>query len=293
MLMELDRPAEAADELAFRLPMAVAREAENVDFLTTYAVALVRSGRATRAAEFLAEQARRSDRWRTRPLTMRVESAFEDATQATAWLQACAANVPADDAKARVLLARAWSRAWQKFHIPPLAAAARQVLAGLTSSPDCPAEAWVVEASLAQLSGDTEAAKRGYVTALEHDGGLADAHNNLALILADAGQWKEAVEHATKATAAEPANANYLDTLAYALRRGSEFDRAVATLNEAIRIEPANATWRLSLAETLAESGKREDAQREAARAEELAASGSGPPAGFRKRMDSLRARLR
>jgi tetratricopeptide (TPR) repeat protein len=293
VMLRLGRAADAVAVLAPRIEVALAHPAASESLLLTYCVALCGYGRSTTATEVLAALSRKSDRWRLLPLMLEPGQWTTSAAGADAWLAVCAANVPVDDPNAQLALARAWSAAWSKFRSAEMLASARQILARLTSTPDSTAEIWHEAGLLEHAAGDLVAARRRYLGALDKDPDHAVTHNDLAMLLADAGQWREAVVHATKATELLPGDANCRDTLAHALRVGGQFDDAAAALVEACRLDPANPKWRLELAEVYAESGRTQDAEREAARVDEMASLGAGLPAAQRERLRLLRVRFR
>jgi tetratricopeptide (TPR) repeat protein len=286
----LTRTGHAADAVAAlepRIPAALEDCDRHETMLVVFAASVLRSGDAKRAVELIARLSRGSERRRS-ALTGVDAGLLGDAAGASRWLAACAEQTPATDAAARVELARAWSGAWDRYRAPELLSAAKDVLAGLTASPDAPAAAHLLSASLAQQEGDLAAARSGYVAALARDPRLDEARNNLAMVLADQGQWKDAVIEATKATRSSPAVPEYLDTLAYALRKGHEIDKARASLDAAIRLDPANPRWMASLAETLFEGGDAAGAAKAAARAEAMAADRGGLDPDVRDRIARL-----
>jgi len=293
MLLRLGRADDAAEALAPRVESAVARPDAEDRLLLTYCVALSRSGRAAQAGDLLKRLSSGSERWRALPLTPEPNRWMTTAAEADAWLEICSLDVPADSPTLRLSLARAWRAAWERFRAAKALVEARSILGGLTSAPDSSAEAWHEAGRLEHEAGDLDAARRRYLGALQRDSSHAVTHNDFAMLLADSGEWKEAVDHAMAATAACPADANYRDTLAHALRKGGEFGKAAAALTEACRLDPANVTWRVGLAEVLVDSGKLDEADRETARVEEMTANGVEPSASVRERLRLLRARPR
>jgi Tfp pilus assembly protein PilF len=286
-LTRTGRAVEAVAALEPRMSDALADPDRHDRLLVVAAAALLRSGDDARAADTVRRVAHGS----ARRLSLVLDAdcgLFADAAQARKWLAACADEVPPADTAARVELARAWSRAWQRFRTPDLLADARAVVAPLTSSPDAPAAAHLIGATLAQQDGDLAAARSGYVAALARDPRLLDARNNLAVVLADLGLANEAVAEATTATRAAPDVPEYLDTLAYALRKAHETQRARESLDQAIRLDPANPKWMASLAETLAESGDPGAAAKVAAKAQAIAAGGGELDPELRDRLARL-----
>jgi len=210
---------------------------------------------------------------------------------ADVWLGICAANVPADSPALRLALARTRGAAWDRFHSAEMLAAARGILRSLTAAAESTADAWHEAGLLEHRAGDLGEALRFYEGALRKDPAHAITHNDLAMLLADSGRWREAAEHAARATEECPCNANYRDTLAHALRQGGEFEKAAVALEEACRLEPTNPAWRVGLAETLAEAGRPDEADRESALAERMASAGAAPSASLRARLDRLQSR--
>jgi tetratricopeptide (TPR) repeat protein len=293
ILLRLDRGPDAVALLEPRFETALSHPDESESLLLTFCVALSRSGKTARAADVLQGLARRSGRWRLLPLVLEPGQWMSTADDADAWLAICAGNVPADDPALRLALARTWGAAWDRFHSAEMLAAAREILRTLTAAPESAAEVWHEAGLLEHKAGDLDAARTFYDGALRKDPDDAVTHNDMAMLLADAGRWREAVEHATRATIACPSNANYRDTLAHALRKGGEFEKATIALEAACRLEPANPAWRVGLAETLAEAGRPDEADRETDRAERMTAAGAAPSASLRARLERLQSRTR
>jgi Tfp pilus assembly protein PilF len=290
-LLHLGRPADAASGLEPLVPAALKQPAGNEPLLIAYALACTRSGRASRGEKILTELAAAHEAWGTVPLTVDAER-LGDAASATAWLRTCGRLAPSTP-ETQLTLARAWGGAWERYRSPELLAGARKVIAEIVASPAAGADVHFLSATLSLQNGEIDAARSGYAEALKRDPNLHEARNNLAYLLTDAGQVKEAVEEAKKAVAGAPKNANYRDTLARALRRAREFEEARKVLNEAVLLEPTNPEWRANLAETLVEGGHVAEARRELLRFDELVAAGAKPPADAPARMEKLRSSLR
>jgi Tfp pilus assembly protein PilF len=283
------RLAEAVAGLEPGMSGALARPDANVNRILLYAVGLARTGRSEKSIELLRDLADRSPRWRT--LAVGFDPVwFGDAATASAWLRSCAEFIPSQDVEARVALGRAWGSAWERFRTPELLAEARKVLDPLCSAPDAPLDALVAEATLDQAVGELESARKRYMTVLARDAARLDARNNLAMVLADLGQWESAVDEAARVTGAAPGSAEAYETLAYAQRKGRQFTKAEASLTEAVRLEPFNPRWAVTLAETLAESGDAEGLTRQLARIETAFPGASDIPPPLRDRLDRLRA---
>jgi tetratricopeptide (TPR) repeat protein len=182
--------------------------------------------------------------------------------------------------------------AWERWRTPELLAGAREVLGPLAST-SVAAEARYVEGTLAEQSGDLGAAKKAYEESIRLDASVVGARNNLAWLLADAGNWQEALDYATEASRAAPRSPACLDTLAFALRKGGRYDEAVRTLKDAIRLDPCEPKWQLSLGEVLVETGRSDEIGAVLARVDELVGHGAETSPASKKRLDRLRAAVR
>ena len=253
-LLRLNRPADAASGLEPLSAAAIAHPERNENLLLVQAAALSRSGQGERAAKLLGSLAAASDRWRSIPLVLG-PAYMGSGAESAAWLSTCAVLVPATDVKTRLLLARAWAAAWEQFHDPALLAGARNVLASLTARADAPPDAHFLAGTLAQGTNDLAGAQKCYEAALSRDPDFVVARNNLAMVLSDSGQPDAAVAEARRICDKYPKSSEFIDTLAYAYRKGGKFAEAQAELQRAIDLDPANPTWRISLAETLLAAG--------------------------------------
>jgi predicted Zn-dependent protease len=110
------------------------------------------------------------------------------------------------------------------------------------------------------------------------------------MLLADGGDWRGAVDEATQASQAAPTNPHFLDTLAYALRKGREYGRAEACLRRAAELDPANPEWQVGLAEVLAEQGKSAEVSLAMPLVDALMASTPDHSAELGRRVEGLRA---
>lgn len=291
-LLQCDRAGDAADVLAPSVPGWMARPADFRDPILTYLVTLARSRRLETATRMLDQLAADDPSWRTAPLDVRAEW-LGDPAGAVDWLDACGQAVPADDRGARLRLGRAWAAAAEKFGSTELLARARQVIEEITSAAEPPAEAFYFGAVLAERAGDLMGAARGYQSAVDRDPLQANARNNLAMIQADAGQVDAAVANARRLVADHPRVPEFIDTLAYALRKGRKFAEAKSQMLAAIEVDPQNPAWRIGLAEVLSEGGEAGEAAQVLARVEEMAAAGTPLPPELQTRIDRVRSRRR
>jgi Tfp pilus assembly protein PilF len=293
-MLQVDRSRDAAATLAPRVADALVQpdKPTNAQVLLAYAVALARSGGQPKASEMIHALAERSPSWRTLPLDARPEW-LGDGDTAERWLAACSREVPPADVAARLRMAEAWGSAWERFRSPPLLARAREVLATITSAADAPARAYFVSARLSESEGDRPAASKAYEEAIARDPGQAGARNNLACLLADAGKWEAAVEQGNRLVAEHPRVPEFVDTLAYALRKGRKFDEARKRMEQAVDLDPSNPAWRVGLAEAMVEAGDKAAAAKVLAAVDAMATAGTTIAPELRSRIDGVRNGLR
>ncbi|MFG0306058.1 MAG: sulfotransferase [Phycisphaerales bacterium JB040] len=91
----------------------------------------------------------------------------------------------------------------------------------------------------------------------------ADDHWAQAVGAFNAERYKLAALHAEKARAARPGDARVLLLLGQALARSARPAQGVDRLRQALRLDPENATIRVTLASTLDEAGRHDEALRE------------------------------
>jgi Flp pilus assembly protein TadD len=120
-------------------------------------------------------------------------------------------------------------------------------------------------------AGHPEEAVEAYRTALARNERLAEAHNNLAWLLADLDLDPVLAEvHARRAAELQPENANVLGTLGWAQYKNRLLPEASATLERATELSPSDPMKRYMLGVVLFHEGRRDQARREVRRALEL-----------------------
>ncbi len=99
-------------------------------------------------------------------------------------------------------------------------------------------------------TGDMAGARDAYIETLRRQSDLAAAANGLAwTILETGGAPDEAIRHAEAASAKEPENPSYLDTLARAYLVAGRCGDARRAIGRAIELAPANGSYRARLVE--------------------------------------------
>lgn len=291
-LLRTDRPADACAALDGVARVAMTRPDDHSEVLVARLVALTRSGRAAEATGLLAELVQRDARWRTTFLGAS-PAILGDGASALVWLRMCEPHVPADSPPAQLALARAWGGAWERFRTLELSAGARRVLDALIARGDASADALWVAANLAEQRGEVEVAEAGYRAALAKDPRHLAAMNNLAMILANTGRWKDGVPLARAVAEASPRDPNALDTWAQVVAKGGDHVAAADLLQRAVDLDPATPEWRVGLVEALTGAGSTEKARRELDRLESLLAQLGPTEPRLRGRLDEVRRSLR
>jgi len=130
--------------------------------------------------------------------------------------------------------------------------------------------AYLGKQALAQK--DYVAAEKHYLAALQIQPNSAIVLNNLSWVM---GQLKKdgALEYAEKANSLAPNQPVIMDTLAMLLADKGDYKRAVELQSKALELQPANANLRLNLAKIYINSGDKARAKSEL---EALAKLGDG-----------------
>jgi putative PEP-CTERM system TPR-repeat lipoprotein len=111
-------------------------------------------------------------------------------------------------------------------------------------------------------NGNNALAKAAYEATLKMAPEDGEVLNNLANVLLRMKN-PEAVKTAEQAVSKNPGNANYIDTLGWALYQNGQADRALQLLRDARLREPGNPEIRFHLATVLAKSGRKNEAREE------------------------------
>ena len=109
---------------------------------------------------------------------------------------------------------------------------------------------------------DIPRAEAGFRRAIELNPGYATAHQWYAIMLAEEGRDREAMEHADRAAALDPLAAVMRQTLGLVNYYGRRYDRAISDGRSALDLAPQLSLARLIVARSLIERGKPADAVR-------------------------------
>jgi tetratricopeptide (TPR) repeat protein len=146
---------------------------------------------------------------------------------------------------------------------------ARQILErALTVDPDLPEARNLL--GLVELAKQDPAAEVSFREAIAIQPDMAEAHNNLANLLAGRRNFAEAEYEFQKAIASNPAYVEAHHSYGLLLVLMRSFDRATAELREAVRLDPNTAQLRIDFADILLERGRTAEAGKEYRRAVKL-----------------------
>ena len=96
--------------------------------------------------------------------------------------------------------------------------------------------------------GDARGAARALREALDINANLAEAHEELGVLLFQQRQLSDAIAHLTTATRLAPRSATAHSALGGALAQAGRFPEAVAHLEQALAIDPNDSAARQNLA---------------------------------------------
>jgi tetratricopeptide (TPR) repeat protein len=151
-----------------------------------------------------------------------------------------------------------------------------------------PVEAITMAGMILEKQGKNDLARTRYEQALRLDPNAATAANNLAWILAEAGQdLDRAIDLAKIATAASPDTPAVIDTLGWAWLKKREPQLAIPLFQRCVELEPANGWYHYHLGLAYDQAG-----DRDRARASLQRAFRGGTNAATKTEIDKLLARL-
>lgn len=249
--LHLDQASDALATLSPYTQRVSANPEGNADYAEVYGEALIRNQQRDQAQRFLMPKLASQSAWRLAwmRLAMRV---IPDPPTRSQWLAAVTPLVPEDDVAQRYALAESWwALQWQN----PKSGAdvqARTIIDALAQRPDADALTFFLRGVMAEVAEQFDVAQSSYRRSLELDPTSTLTRNNLAMLLIDHGgaaARDEAVQLAKEAVAAEPRNPNYRDTLAMVLAKAGRYKEAIVTIGVAIELDPRNPQWRQRLAE--------------------------------------------
>ncbi len=124
--------------------------------------------------------------------------------------------------------------------------------------------AWNNLGLLLTQQGDTAGAEKSYRNALEKAPDYALARANLGNLLMDRGRFDEGVAVYEEGLALDPKNADLMNGLGWRYDRKGDADRARSWYDRALETAPAFVTARINRAGLLVQTGRIEDAEKDA-----------------------------
>ena len=261
-LLEMRRPAEAAEQLQPHVPVPLKADAK-LKIVETYALALLRAGDERKAAALLAPLAKESGTWRKLWLNL-AAGGFDRADAALKWVEQVVPSASAAAVEERVALAEAYVAIGTRFASPAALEKAKAVIEPLTTDPNAGAEGWRLLAVLSESTGDMAGASRAYRKLLDAQPDNPDVRNNLAFALLEQGKaddLPEAQHLAEAAVAKSPANSTYLDTLARIHLKAGNLPAAEQAFKRAIDAQHNSVEAMIGLADVHARAGRRDQAR--------------------------------
>lgn len=289
-LLEMRRPAEAADQLKAYVP-AQLKPDTNAAVVETYALALLRAGDDRKAGALLLPIAKDSPAWRKLWLNLGVNG-FDRADNAVRWIEQIVPSVSKTAVDERVALAEAWCAIGARFATPAAFDKARPLVDALTTDPKGAADGWRLLAQLSESTNDMIGAAKAYRKLIEIQPDNADVKNNLAYALLEQGKTDdlpEARKLAEAAVAKSPTNSTYLDTLARIHLKARDLPAAEQTFQRAIDAQQNSVEAMIGLADVHVQAGRRDKAKDLLARINNALPPGTILPPTLQKQLDNVR----
>jgi tetratricopeptide (TPR) repeat protein len=265
--LAVEQPLDAVQRLAPYIDDAKTHPDQNQMLLSTYAEALIRSGRETDAASLLLPLARNSSDWRLVWLDLAPVS-FTDGAASDSWISQLKPLLAPNSVDEQGRLADVYLVCGERQNYPQDFTAAIDVLKPFLQKPEMGPRQWLTYAGAADGQHDLVTAEQAYRKALSLDPSSAVAQNNLADILRQNGTadaLKEAEDLASKAVAhnaTDPQAYNYYDTLARVLVKEGRASDAIATFEKGNALNPKSLDILIGLASACANNSQTDAAVR-------------------------------
>jgi tetratricopeptide (TPR) repeat protein len=259
--MGMGRPDDTLKQIQPYLASAASDPENYAGVIILYARAELAKGRPEAAEDRLWPFAKSSREGMAEFL--RVTAADAPADVAKRWF-AMARDELHDDMPMVFNYARAMASAGTRLHDPSfLQTAVQNVTAIVAQSKAPPAQlsAGYQALGMLQEAANDPGAQANYRKAVELDPKNDAALNNLAMVLARAGSFDEALKLANQAVADDPRVAAYQDTLAFVQDKAGNHEGAIEHLRAAIQLEPTNLEWRINLAQIYFNAGQKDKAR--------------------------------
>ncbi|XAM00359.1 tetratricopeptide repeat protein [Phycisphaeraceae bacterium D3-23] len=258
----LNRVKDALLTLDPYIAPALANPESSAPLLGEYATALVQDGQVDVAWQRILEpNLGKGPVWRQLAMDL-ASGAVPSARTAKEWLDAVEAAIPEDAPIERLLIAQANFQAGDRLRENELIERARVQIEQATESGGAPAGAWFLRGRISDRSGDLQSAQASYREVLRLQPSDPLAQNNLAMILVALGRnLDEAEQLARAASASNPQDVNFQDTLAQTLSRNGKHDEALRIIELVIQQDRQNIEWIRTKANLLDAAGRNSEAE--------------------------------
>ncbi len=243
-------------------------KSDNVKVIVQYVSALIQLKEFEKAREILLPLGKGRADWRTTWMQY-ASGLVSDEGVASGWLREIQSLIRKDSPAEKLDMAKAWLRLGMRLKKPEYVKLARKQVAELAKSSGASARVHFAMGNFAEVDQDMKTAEGAYRKALEIDSKDVESMNNLALVLARLKKnLDEAESLARLALAAQPKNANLMDTLAEVFLVAGKKKEAVELLDKARKIQGNLAIWHLRYVRMLAKVGRTDEAKKEFGRLE-------------------------
>ncbi len=253
----VDQAQDAVDCLSPYLADAKAHPDDNQLLLTTYAQALIQTGRESDAAALLKPLAENSSPWRLLWLTI-APVAYTDGAASQRWIDQIRPSLDPNSIEEHAGLANAYLACADRQNYPRDFTLAAQALQPFLKTGQMSAAQWLTYAAAVGGAGDIPSEMQAYREALKVDPKNAIAQNNLADLLrkkGDAASLREGQNLVLQAIANHPDDPNavsFFDTLARILLKEGRTNDAISAFEKGYSIDPRNLNILIGLTATYA-----------------------------------------
>ncbi len=279
---------QAVSKLKPKMAAALKEPDQQQGLITVYAWAQVTAGRPDEAHRVLWPLAEKSESWRAVAMNLAARG-LRPIDRAVVWLEDLGKMISSDgDEKLR--LAEAYLNLGQTQYLQRSINLMIAVAQDSSQKELVRAAAMLGLGSLAESNGDLVTAERYYRESLKLNKELAQAQNNLAMVISNrGGNLSEAEDLASAAVKTYPRAAPYWDTLGYVRAKKKSYSMAIDSQTTALQLDPGNPEWRVNLAGIYAQAGMRDKVMTTLSDAVQITGAVSQWPKPLQARYEELR----